>query len=154
MPVSTQHILVWNGLAFDTQRHSLLMGMRTTAQSHRQPVQLFKGSTNVFPQLYQSHHRAVGFITDQKEDCKGRGRLWPWVIDKKSLSAIMIYSIGEPLEKKKSIISISRGQRDVSTSFSELHKREEGRSEGWETEELLLDCGSIWIFAVLPEERL
>lgn len=48
----------------------------------------------------------------------------------------------------------SGGQRDVSVSFSKLHKGREWRSKGRETEELLLDCSSIWIFVVLPEERL
>lgn len=39
--------------------------------------------------------------------------------------------------------------------FSKLHKRRGWRSEGCEPEELLLlDCSSIWIFVVLPEERL
>lgn len=35
-----------------------------TIQSHRQPVKLFEGNTNVIPQLYQSHHWAQYFITD------------------------------------------------------------------------------------------
>lgn len=48
----------------------------------------------------------------------------------------------------------SGGQRDVSMFFSKLHKRREWRSKGWETEGLLLDCSSIRIFVVLPEERL
>lgn len=41
------------------------MGMRAATQSHRQPVKLFEGRTNVIPQLYQSHRWALGFITDQ-----------------------------------------------------------------------------------------
>lgn len=72
------------GLKMDrhlTCTHSLLMGMRAATQSHRQPVKLFEGRTNVIPQLYQSHRWALGFITDQegktgkqKGDC-GRGQL-------------------------------------------------------------------------------
>lgn len=61
--------------------YCLLMGMRAAAQSHRQPVKLFEGRTNVIPQLYQSHRWALGFITDQEGktgkqegDC-GRGQL-------------------------------------------------------------------------------
>lgn len=64
-----------------TCTHSLLMGMRAAAQSHRQPVKLFEGRTNVIPQLYQSHRWALSFITDQEGktgkqdgDC-GRGKL-------------------------------------------------------------------------------
>lgn len=45
---------------------SLLMASRTTTQSHRQPVKLFKGSTNVIPQLYQRFLSAQCFITDQE----------------------------------------------------------------------------------------
>lgn len=47
-----------------------------------------------------------------------------------------------------------RGLSDVCMAFSKLHKGTERRSKGQETEELLLDCSSIWIFVVLPEERL
>lgn len=47
-----------------------------------------------------------------------------------------------------------RGQSDVCMPFSKLHKGTEWRSEGQETEELLLHCSSVWIFVVLPEERL
>lgn len=50
-----------------TCTHSLLMGMRAATQSHRQPVKLFEGRTNVIPQLYQSHRWALGIITDQEE---------------------------------------------------------------------------------------
>lgn len=49
-----------------TCTHSLLMGMRAATQSHRQPVKLLEGRTNVIPQLYQSHCWALGFITDQE----------------------------------------------------------------------------------------
>lgn len=48
-----------------TCTHSLLMGMRAATQSHRQPVKLLEGRTNVIPQLYQSRCWALGFITDQ-----------------------------------------------------------------------------------------
>lgn len=49
----------------------------------------------------------------------------------------------------------SRGRGMLACFFSKLHKRRGWRSEGCEPEELLLlDCSSIWIFVVLPEERL
>lgn len=47
------------------------MGTRTTTQSHRQPVKLFEGSTNVIPQLYQSHRWAQCFITDREGQTEG-----------------------------------------------------------------------------------
>lgn len=50
---------------------SLLMGTTTTTQSHRQAVKLFEGSTNVIPQLYQSHRWAQCFITDREGQTEG-----------------------------------------------------------------------------------
>lgn len=47
------------------------MGAGSTTQSHRQPVMLFEGSTNVIPQLYQSHRWAQCFITDQEGQTEG-----------------------------------------------------------------------------------
>lgn len=78
-----------------TCTHSLLMGMRAATQSHRQPVKLLEGRTNVIPQLYQSHCWALGFITDQEGktgkqegDC-GHGQ---WIY---RLSTAAIHSSGE-----------------------------------------------------------
>lgn len=46
------------------------------------------------------------------------------------------------------------GQRDVSMFFFLNYTRGGNGDLRAETEELLLDCSSIWIFVVLPEERL
>lgn len=84
-----------------TCTHSLLMGMRAATQSHRQPVKLFEGRTNVIPQLYQSHCWALGFITDQEGKTGKQEGDWPGTIDIMSLFTSVICSSGERLGKRR-----------------------------------------------------
>lgn len=119
-----------NGLLYNTAApyFSLLMGTRTTTQSHRQPVKLFKGSANVIPQLYQSHRQAQCFITDeegqtQREGLEMRGGgLWPWPIDIMALLALVIYYTGEPRGKRGALWQSWGGQGRV-FFFLKLHVR-------------------------------
>lgn len=142
------------GLKMDrhlTCTHSLLMGMRAASQSHRQPVKLFEGRTNVIPQLYQSHRWALSFITDQEgKDWKAGGRL---AVDNWYNVSLYICDIQLRWAAGKEKNTKATEDRGMLVWLF-LNYTGGWRSEVWQTGELLLDCGSVWIFVVLPGERL
>lgn len=135
------------------------MGTRMTIQSHRQPVKLFEGSTNVIPQLYQSHHWAQYFITDregqtEREIGKRKGEnvtMDHWYNGPAGISDVR-YRWGAGKEERVVTEQGRGGQWSVSMLFSPLNCT--WRGNGDLRAERQKSCSSIRICVLLPAERL
>lgn len=77
---------------------------------------------------------------------------WTWTSNIMSLSTSVIYSTGELLGKGKNTKATAEDRGILVWLL--INYAGGSRSEVWRTEELLLDCGSEWIFVVLSRERL